>query len=68
MGEDYRENLELPEVLFVDSETSEFEPSKSLEIEGNFLEISPEMLTGKMRELREEIKRRSKLRQLRQSL
>src|SRR5579872_3849494 len=55
MGEDYRENLELPEVMFVDSETSGFEPPKSLETEENFLEIPPEKLTGKMRELREEI-------------
>ena len=68
MGEDYRDNLELPEVMFVDSETSEFEPPKSLETEENFLEISPEKLTGKMRELREELKRRVKLRQLRESL
>ena len=61
MGEDYRDNLELPEVMFVDSETSEFEPPKSLETDGNFLEIPPEKLTGKMRELREEIERRAKL-------
>jgi hypothetical protein len=68
MGEDYQASLVLPEVLFIDSETSTFEPPKSLETEENFLEIPPEKLTGKMRELREEIKRRAKLRQLRESL
>lgn len=68
MAEDYREGLELPEILFVDSETSAFEPPKTLESEESFIEMPPEKLTGKMRELREEIKRRAKIRQLRQSL
>jgi hypothetical protein len=68
MAEDYREGLELPEVLFVDSETSSFAPPKTVETEEPFLEMPPEKLTGKMRELRDEIKRRAKIRQLRQSL
>ncbi len=68
MGEDYKEGLDLPDLLFVDSETSQFDSPKTLETEDNFIEISGEKLTGKMRELREEIKRRAKVRQLRESI
>jgi hypothetical protein len=68
IGEDYREGLEVPEVLFVDSQTTRFEPPASFEVEGNLLEIPHEKLTGKIRELREELKRRGRLRQLRESL
>jgi hypothetical protein len=68
MGEDYREGLELPEVLFVDSETAKFEVPTTLEVEDNFLEIPPDKLTGKMKDLREDLKRRAKVRQLRDSL
>ena len=68
MAEDYREGLKLPEVLFVDTETSRFEAPKTLEGDDPFFEIPGEKLTGKMRELREELKRRSKIRQLRESL
>jgi len=68
LGEDYREGLEIPEVLFVDSETSRFAEPDNLQAEGNFLEIPPEKLTGKIRELREDLKRRIKLRELRQSV
>src|SRR5207247_2222881 len=45
MADDYKEGLELPDVLFVDSETSEFEAPKTLEAEENFLEMPPEKLT-----------------------
>ncbi len=68
IGEDYRGGLEVPEVLFVDSQTTKFEAPASLEVEGNLLEIPREKLTGKIRELREELKRRGRLRQLRESL
>jgi len=68
IGEEYREGLGVPEVLFVDSQTAKFEPSASLEGEGNLLEIPHEKLTGKIRDLREELKRRTRLRQLRESL
>lgn len=68
MADEYKEGLGLPELLFVDSETSNFELPKTLETEDNFIEVPGEKLTGKMRELREEVKRRSKLRQLRESL
>jgi len=68
MGADYREGLELPEVLFVDSETAKFEVPQTLEVEDNFLEIPPDKLTGKNKDLREDLKRRVKVRQLRDSL
>jgi hypothetical protein len=68
MAEDYQEGLKLPEVLFVDSETSRFEPSPVVEAEWAYLEIPADKLTGKIRELRDELKRRSKVRQLRDSL
>ncbi len=68
MGEDYREGLEIPEVLFVDSETSQFAAPENFRAEENFLEIPPEKLTGKIRELREDLKRRIKVRQLRESI
>jgi hypothetical protein len=68
IGEEYREGLEVPEVLFVDSQTAKFEAPSNLEGDGNLLEIPHEKLTGKIRDLREELKRRARLRQLRESL
>ena len=68
MAGDYQEGLKLPEVLFVDTETSKFEPPESLEGDEPFIEMPGEKLTGKIRELREELKRRARLRLLRQSL
>lgn len=68
LREDYREGLGVPEVLFVDSETSRFEGPATLEAQEGIFEIPPEQLTAKMRELREELKRRAKIRQLRESL
>lgn len=68
IGEEYKEGLEVPEVLFVDSQTTRFDAPSSLEGEGNLLEIPREKLTGKIRDLREELKRRARLRQLRESL
>jgi len=68
LKEDYREGLKAPEVLFVDSETSQFQAPATLESEESVFEIPPDQLTGKMRELREELKRRVKLRQLRESV
>lgn len=65
MAEDYREGLELPEVHFVDTESTHFEESKMGE---EYTEIPPEKLTGRIRELREELKKRAKLRQLKESI
>lgn len=68
MSEDYREGLALPEVLFVDSESSKFEPSAAPAPEEGYLEIPPEKLTGRIRELREDLKSRAKVRRLRDSI
>ena len=68
MGQDYLEGLEVPDILFVDSETSKFEEPKVLESGDNFVEMPPEKLNGRIRELREELKKRAKMRQLRESL
>jgi hypothetical protein len=68
MAEDYREGLELPDVYFVDTESSKFEESKVAETGGDYTEIPPEKLTGRIRELREDLKKRAKLRQLKESL
>jgi hypothetical protein len=66
--EEYRKGLEVPEVLFVDSETSKFNVPDTLESGELFVEIPSEKLTGKIRELREELKRRGRIRQLRDSI
>jgi hypothetical protein len=68
LREDYKEGLGVSEVLFVDSETPQFSAPASLENEDGIFEISPKDLTSKLRELREELKRRAKVRQLRESL
>ncbi len=68
MAEDYKEGLELPEVFFVDTESSKFEEPKTEEDGTDFTEIPPEKLTGRIRELREDLKKRAKLRQLKESL
>jgi hypothetical protein len=68
MGMDYQESLELPLVLFVDSETSRFAAPASVESEGNYLEVPPEQLAAKIAELREELKRRGRLQELRKGL
>ena len=68
LEEEYRKELEVPEVLFVDSESSRFNSPETLEVPDPFIEIPGEKLIGKIRELREELKRRSRLRQLRESL
>ncbi len=64
----YREEMEVPEVLFVDTETQKFTAPETLETDGNYVEIPPEKLTGKIRELREEIKKRFNVKQLRESV
>lgn len=64
--EEYREGLGVPAVLFVDSETDRFEGNPSLE--GNLLEVPREKLTARIRELREEVKGRAKVEQLKKSL
>ncbi|HVM33313.1 MAG TPA: hypothetical protein VMU88_09290 [bacterium] len=70
LAQDYREGLEVPEVLFVDSETADFAPPAPGALEGDeaLFEIPAAQLTAKLRELREELKRRARLRQLRESL
>jgi hypothetical protein len=65
---DYLEGLEVPAIIFVDSETTKFEPASNLQTGGNFVEIPPDKLTGRIRELREELKRRSKLKELKETL
>jgi hypothetical protein len=65
---DYLEALEVPAVIFVDSETARFEPPSNLQTGENFVEIPPEKLTGRIRELREELKRRAKLKELKETL
>ena len=65
---EYREELKVPEVLFVDSETGKFEGDAVQEGDEPCFEVPAEKLTGKIRELREELKRRSRLRKLRESL
>ena len=65
---DYLEGLEVPAIIFVDSETAKFEPTSNLQTDGNFVEIPPDKLTGRIRELREELKRRSKLKELKETL
>ena len=68
MGKDYQEALGVTDVLFLDSETGDFNPPDNLETDGNLLEIPREKVTGKIRELREELKRRARLRALKESL
>jgi hypothetical protein len=68
IAKDYEDGLKLPEVLFVDTETSKFEPPENLEGEEPYIEMPGDKLTGKIREMREELKRRARLRLLRQSL
>jgi hypothetical protein len=66
--EEYREGLGVPAVLFVDSETQAFEAPADLGVEGNLLEVPREKLTARIRDLREEVKRRAKVEQLKKSL
>jgi hypothetical protein len=65
---DYLEGLEVPAIIFVDSETSKFEPVSNLQTGDNFIEIPPDKLTGRIRELREELKRKAKLKELKETL
>ncbi|HJT24440.1 MAG TPA: hypothetical protein VJ873_07670, partial [bacterium] len=48
MAEDYQDGLELPEVFFVDTESSKFEEPKAGESGGDFTEIPPDKLTGRI--------------------
>ncbi len=68
LREEYKEGLGVPEVLFVDSETQTFAAPAALDSESGIFEIPPKEITSKLRELREELKRRAKVRQLRESL
>lgn len=68
MAADYKEGLELQEVFFVDTESSKFEVAKAGEAPVDYAEIPPEKLTGKIRELREDLKKKAKLRQLKESI
>jgi len=68
LADDYREQLKVPEVLFVDSETGNFPDTPLAEGDSDYYEVPAEKLTSRLRELREELKRRGRLRQLRESL
>ena len=68
MAEDYQEGLGVSDILFVDSETYKFEAPKTLEGTEEFFEIPMDKLTGQIRELREALKARAKLRKLKESL
>jgi hypothetical protein len=68
MAEDYREGLNIPEVLFVDTESTKFEAPTELGADESFWEIPQDKLTGKIRELRDELKRKAKLKKLRESV
>ena len=68
MAREVREELQVPEVMFVDTETSRFEAPAALPEGEPFVEMPADSLCGRIRELREELKRRVKLRSLRDSL
>jgi hypothetical protein len=68
LAEDYREQLKVPEVLFVDSETGIFPDAPLAEGDSDYYEVPADKLTSRLRELREELKRSARLRQLRESL
>lgn len=68
MARELAEDLGGAEVLFVDTETARFAAPEALPGEGSFVEIPEEALCGRIRDLREELKRRAKLRALRDSL
>ena len=68
MAEEYREELGMPEVIFVDTSTGRFEGDEVTEGERLRFEIPAEKLKARIAPLREELKRRSRLRQLRESL
>ncbi len=60
--------LGVPEVLFVDTETSRFAAPAALPEDAVFVELPEEALAGRIRELREELRRRARTRALRDSL
>lgn len=68
MAGEIREELGGAEVLFVDTETSRFQAPDPLPKGEPYVEIPAEGLTGRIRELRDELKSRAKMRSLRDSL
>lgn len=68
LREDLCRETGVPDCLVVDTETSAFPPPASLEGEEVFVEIPPEALRDRIGALREELKRRAKIRSLRESL
>jgi hypothetical protein len=69
ISKEYEKELKVPIVFFIDTQTSQFEIQGETHQEGKFfLEIPPDKLTGKIRELRDELVQRSKLKSLRASL
>jgi len=68
MAQDYQEGLGLSDVLFVDSESYKFEAPDKIEGDHEFFEIPMDKLTGRIRELREALKARVKVRKLKESL
>jgi hypothetical protein len=68
LADDYREQLKVPEVLFVDTSTPSISDAPIAEGEMDYYEVPTEKLTAHMSELRDELKRRARLRRLRESL
>ena len=68
MASEIREETQGAEVLFVDTETSRFEAPASLSGDDPFVEIPSEGLLRRIRELREGLKGRARMRSLRENL
>jgi hypothetical protein len=68
LAEDYREQLKVPEVLFVDTETDRVPDAPIEEGDAVYYEVAADKLTTRLAALRDELKRRARLRKLRESL
>jgi hypothetical protein len=68
IAKDYQEGLGIPEVIFVDTESTKFEAPNSFETKDDFWEMPQEKLTSKIREMREVLVGKAKLKSLRDSL
>jgi hypothetical protein len=68
LSEEYRGELGMPEVIFVDAETGKFEGDAVSEGDRIHYEIPAENLTTRIGTLRDELKRRARVRQLRESV
>jgi len=68
MAKEYEDGLGIPEVLFVDTESAKFEAPASLGAQASFWEIPQDKLTSKIREMREILVGKAKLKSLRDSV